>query len=190
MRLKGMLAIGLMFLGIGCNGEETNSAPSESESTPALATARTASAEADQLARAFSAALAAPVVRLKVRDAMRASLLTEHKLVLRDFMTTSAGNALLSAAALSLHTNIAGVKEMIQRLPPLDFYVPARQHRLSWRGEDNLIVAASVTTTAPTTAYAIGGRTVGLKLSAGVLPSKPCSCFNSPSSPVTALARR
>lgn len=72
---------------------------------------------------------------------MRASPLTEHKLVLQEFITTPAGELVLRASASQSGISADELRSMISSLPPLDFYMPGRTHRRAWRGEVQVGVA-------------------------------------------------
>jgi hypothetical protein len=73
---------------------------------------------------------------------MRASLVTEHKLVLQEFVATPAGRVLVDAGARALDVAPAALDRTIASLPRLDFYVPSRDHRRTWNGGGQLSVAA------------------------------------------------
>jgi hypothetical protein len=124
----------------------------------------TSDAAAQEVARAIALALGTERVRLDLRDAMRASPVTEHKLVLQDFVRTSPGRSLLSAAARASGKDLASLQAAVKSLAPLDFYVPAREHRLGWKGGADVLVAATISELAPTAAYAPSGRSAPLAL--------------------------
>ena len=113
-----------------------------------------------------------PKVRAAVRDAMRASPLTEHKLALREFVATAQGEVLLMAAANEVGIGIDDLRASVAKLPDLDFYVPAREQRLTWQGGDDYLVAVSLDAHAPESGYRWDGRSVTLDLSRGVLPEQ------------------
>ena len=114
----------------------------------------------NRVARALALALKDTKVRAAVRDAMRASPWVEHKLVLQDFVTTPAGQELLRAAARASGEPTSALASAVSSLPLLDFYVPLRADRLSWRGTDNVTVAVALGRDLSTvTAYDVQGRT-------------------------------
>jgi len=90
---------------------------------------------ADFVARAFALAMNDAAVRTAVRDAMRASEVTEHKLVLQDFVKTAAGEVVVAASAARAGVLPANIQEKIAGLPPLDFYLPSQAQRRAWNGE-------------------------------------------------------
>jgi hypothetical protein len=73
---------------------------------------------------------------------MRASRVTEHKLVLQEFVNTPAGRTLLRAAADATGRSSDALAARIAVLPPLDFYAPFREHRRAWRAGPELLVGA------------------------------------------------
>jgi hypothetical protein len=87
----------------------------------------------------------------------------EHKLIFQEFIATSGGQELLKRAAASLGLRDAEFRRLLEDLPPLDLYVPSKEARLSWRGEDVVAVAATASmATAPLTAYTSRGDAVEL----------------------------
>ncbi len=137
---------------------------------PGEGSALSIEASVDVVAHVFALGMASPDVRAAVRDAMRASPLTEHKLSLREFVTTAAGARLLRAAAGAGGIGLSDLRIMIAALPDLDFYVPARQHRLTWRGTGNHVVAVSLDGHAPTRGYRGDGTAVAIDPTQAVPP--------------------
>src|SRR5438093_6304185 len=132
---------------------------------PSPGPAASAEVRVDALARAFALGMAVPQVRAAVRDAMRGSLLTEHKLSLQQFLTSAEGEVLVDGAANAVGSRPGELKATVAGLPALDFYVPVRQHRLRWRGDRDYVVAVSLNGRAPTFGYGPDGRSVPLDLS-------------------------
>jgi hypothetical protein len=103
----------------------------------------TSTAEVSVVARGFALALASPQMRAMIRDAMRASDLNEHKLVLQDFADTPEGRQLLAAAASELAMSEERLIRMVKGLPEFDFYAPFAKHRREWRATADVTVAAT-----------------------------------------------
>jgi hypothetical protein len=129
-------------------------------------------AVAREVARGIALALASPEVRASVRDAMRASPWDDHKLSLREFVGTPAGRALVAAAARARGVTPEVVESEIAGLPPLDFYMPVREHRRTWEGDANLTVVAAFEGEGDAPGYTPDGRVLSVsRRSADGLPS-------------------
>jgi hypothetical protein len=123
-----------------------------------------ADSRVDALAGAFAVAMAAPEVRASVRDAMRASPLTAHKLSLQQFGASPEGEQLLRAAASAVGKELDELRATIAALPELDFYIPARQHRLTWRATGDYVVAVNLNGRGATAGYGPDGRSIAFDL--------------------------
>jgi hypothetical protein len=165
---RNVLVLGVTAgLLVACTEEIVSPGGSVSErpQSSSLAIQTKSSADAAQrLARALAAAMATPQIRATVLRSMRASQVTEHKLVWQEFVRTAPGRALVAAAARSAGATPAELEAISLRLPALDFYVPAREHRRTWKGGADLLVAATLTEQAPTVAYSSNGTSVPLDL--------------------------
>jgi hypothetical protein len=158
-RFREILAVavvGLSVLTVACSPDATI-AP-----IPNGADDATVLAADQQVARSIALALYDPGVRGQVRDAMRASLVDDHKLVLQEFVKTPRGKAMLQAAARRSGSPVAGIEAQIAVLPPLDFYMPIEAHRQSWRGTDDILVVATLTRKGPFFGYATTGNAISL----------------------------
>lgn len=98
----------------------------------------------ESVSQSFALAMQDATVRAAVRDAMRASLVSEHKLVLQDYVDTQSGQVLVAAAARAAGVTPQALRAEIARLPELDFYVASRQQRLTWAGSDRVAVAGTL----------------------------------------------
>lgn len=96
----------------------------------------------ERTARAFALAMADPQVRADLRDAMRASPLTEHKLVLQEYLSTVAGARLIQAAAIAVGIAPGEIHRLVAQLPEMDLYLPYRNHRLTWRASGDVVFTA------------------------------------------------
>lgn len=128
---------------------------------------RSMDATLDQVARAFALGMSHRDVRAAVRDAMRASPLTEHKLSLQAFANSRAGERLIGAAAPPAGLASSDLRARIAALPDIDFYVPARQQRLTWTGTTDYVIATSLHGRAPTYGYDANGGRIAIDLSTG-----------------------
>lgn len=133
----------------------------------------TSTAEVSVVARGFALALASPEMRAMIRDAMRASDLNEHKLVLQDFADTPEGRQLLAAAARELAVSEGRLIRMVKGLPEFDFYAPFAKHRREWRATADVTVAATFDPdNRYLDAFSINGEMITLDYEDGV-PSAP-----------------
>jgi len=90
---------------------------------------------ADVVARVLALGVKKQALRTALRDAMRASLVTEHKLAFHDFVQTPTGRALLIEGSSRMKIPVDSIDKIIARLAPLDFYVPSDAQRRAWKGE-------------------------------------------------------
>jgi hypothetical protein len=154
--------IGLSTLAtVACSPDAATTPLAPNEISAARVTAPANGSE-QQLARSLALALQDPAVRERVRDAMRASLVDEHKLVLQTFVQTASGKALLQAASRKSGVSLKTIETQIAALPTLDFYMPIRAHRQSWQGTDNVAVVATLDRKGPFVAYTTTGTAVSL----------------------------
>ena len=122
----------------GCSSDVTGTRAPSDLSLHRGATAPEVSA--DLVARGFAAAMRDPAIRLAVRDAMRASPLTEHKLLLHEFVKTPTGVALVAAGADKLRISPDEFADALSQLPAMDFYVPSQTGRRTWKGGSSVRV--------------------------------------------------
>jgi hypothetical protein len=174
-----LLPVVLLVVGVACSGDPSQALPSDvsadkSGNQPLEAYINGSNRGPDaveSLARGMALALGASEVRNAVRQAMRQSLMTEHKLVLQDFGATEAGTKLLSGIAEAAGTNEEALREYLRSLPRLDFYMSSREHRLTWRGDEAVLVTSNVASTPQTRAFNTRGEEVGINLRA-MVPSR------------------
>jgi hypothetical protein len=96
------------------------------------------------LARGIAMAMADPDIREDVRDAMRASLITQHRLVLHEYLASPEADDLVASVAQALGSDPAAVRTLAAQLPDADFFVPAREDRRTWKATPNLVVTGLV----------------------------------------------
>jgi hypothetical protein len=130
-------------------------------------------ATAQEVAQGLALAMGKREIRIQVRDAMRNSPWKEHRLVLQEFATTSAGDGLIKAASRSLNLSTEEFKASISSLPQLDFYVPFQYHRTTWKATPDLLVGTAFERHAPRiNAYDVNGNPHVLLLADGA-PATP-----------------
>ncbi len=111
----------------------------------------------ERLARALAEGLEQPAARVALLYALRESPLTEHKVVLSEFLHSALGRQLVQAVAERSGISVRGLYDLVVSLPPIDLYVPYRAHRRSWRASEPMAVAALTDQTSPVFAHLPGG---------------------------------
>lgn len=153
---------------------------SAAQSAPSRATPSEAAPDraAQELAKAIAQALSKPGARTHLRDAMRSSRFTDHKLSLRDYVGSVAGQSLLAEAAIASHAPIEELASIVAGLPAMDLYIPFRDHRVTWRSTSDIAVAVTFDLDAPTIeAYLTDGTRRTLRLVDGT-PAMPLLIFH------------
>jgi hypothetical protein len=148
---KKVVALGLALLAAACDAPTSTSldlSPAEQQ-------------DVQVVARSIALALQEDAVRLAVRDALRDSPWIEHKITLQEYLAGPGGEALLTTAAARGGVSVDALSARIARLPEMDFYVPSREQRLSWRGTPDVTVAATLDQDATTLdGFTSAGRAV------------------------------
>lgn len=175
--LATALALGLLAPAIAARAERIERPNASARTERAEAARRQAlealMIEAQPLAQGIALALADSELRGEVRDAMRDSRWHEHKLVLQDFVKTPAGERLAAAVATALGEAPEAIAARLAALPRLDFYLPFQDHRTTWRGTPEVLVAAAFVEDAPAiAAYDVTGSPLTLRAEDGV-PTSP-----------------
>jgi hypothetical protein len=125
----------------GCADGSSPGAPTET--TPAV---KGVDPSLASLSHAIALAMEDAGVREQVRDDMRASPYSLHKLVLQEYVSTPGGQRLMAAAAKAASVSQDALAQRIAALPRLDFYVLLREHRMSWQGEAGVAVVTQLST--------------------------------------------
>lgn len=129
-------------------------------------------AEVVRLAHALARVLGDVQHRRTVRNALRESDWTEHKVPLNAFPSAPGSERIVVGVEELMELVPGGLTSYVANLPEIDFYMVARAHRANWRPSQAVIVAAHMGETAPMFAFnGLGGR-VGLDLANSVLPNE------------------
>jgi hypothetical protein len=92
---------------------------------------------------------------------MRASRHTiEHKLEFRSYLHGQSGGVLLAKMAKETGKSRDEILGLLDAVRPLEFYMPVREHRENWRGDDNLLVASLLEDHTVPTAFTLSGHPV------------------------------
>jgi hypothetical protein len=116
----------------------------------------------DQLTRAVALALGDPGLRQRVKNDMRNSPMSEHKLELRSYLNGESGGILLAKMARETGSSREAVLALLGAVRPLEFYMPVPAHRETWRGGGELLVASQIEDRGAPTAYTLSGQPVAL----------------------------
>ena len=144
--------LALLLAGAACS-DPTSQPPSEPAVGPT------------ELVRAIARSMQQADIRREILGAMRASLVTQHKLVLQDYLADAAGQRLAVAMASVLGAAPGSLQEALRRTPRLDFYVPSSEDRMHWTGGAELVVAMTKIPGAKDAVFTVDGREVSRDLS-------------------------
>jgi hypothetical protein len=162
----------LAVVALGACSDQPPTAPIDVAAAGSTSAAQLAS-RGDSLAYALGTALGDGALRGQMLQAMRASPMNEHKLVLQDFVATYAARGIVAAAASKLRVSPDRFQRLVADLPRLDLYLPFTQHRLTWEGTPDVVVAVVYDENAPTiNAVGVDGSVTTLRRDAGV-PAVP-----------------
>lgn len=169
-----MLGTALLALA-GCADAERPDSPLAPSVSPSLSVSEGQSAERtalNELTRAVALALQDPGLRQRIKNDMRASRHTvEHKLEFRSYLRGESGGILLVKMAKETGKSREDLLALVNAVRPLEFYMPVPEHRESWRGDANLLVASLLKDHTVPTAYTLQGDPV--MLHAEVAPATP-----------------
>jgi hypothetical protein len=167
--LRYPLTLGTAALVLAACSNRTESPLLAAHESAENASSADQAAQGRDVAKALASAFAEPSVRVRIRNAMRHSPHFEHKLLLQEFVDTNDGRFVLAAAAKASGTTVESLRAQISRLPPMDFYVPVTEHRLNWRGGDNVVLGLNMDVNdLSLTGYTSVGRAVRLDARDGV----------------------
>jgi len=150
----------------GCDARqaEPTSAP------PATSAAITAPGEEETalrvVARAVALALQDQGLRSRLLNDMRDSRVREHKLEFRRYLRGASGGILLAKMAARSGLSRSRLLSELDALKPLEFYFPVREHRQSWHGGADLLVAAQLRESDKPIGFDLTGESIALSLDA------------------------
>jgi hypothetical protein len=117
----------------------TTGAPIRPGSSPSLDERQAA----EELARAFAAALGSPSFRQEFKNSLAASEVRESKLHLATYLT--ANSARLAQAVIDGGLPSTDLSRAFARVRNLEVYMPVDQHREKWTGQEEVLVVAAIT---------------------------------------------
>lgn len=171
--------VGAVLLMTGCSDAVAPVGDGSARGVLTSSAAAEVEVELQRVTRGVATALNDEVVRLAVRDAMRDSPWDEHQIVLQEFAGTPAGQPLVAAAARAAGESQEQFRSRLAKLPALDFYVPSRAQRQTWRGTPGVFVVASLNPE--------GGRVYGVGPDGQIREVQGRSGSGAPAGPVMVL---
>lgn len=144
------LSVAISMLGASACDRSTPSsslAPDESDPTLRLHSSLSETDEGRALstiAELTARSLTHDGLRQAVKQLMRNSPFREHKLEFRSYLQGPQGGPLLGAMAREYDGPTADILALLDRVRPLELYMPVDEHRLTWTGTPDVVVAALI----------------------------------------------
>jgi hypothetical protein len=126
-------------------------------------------------ARAIALAMAEAPIRQQILSDLRDSPISEHKVLLQDYLSSPKGKLLLAAIERA-GINSDSLGQALKNAGPIQFYVPVTAHRVSWRGTADVLVVPNLTSDESQLAFTPTGATVSFDMADGV-PSGTSALF-------------
>lgn len=119
-----------------------------------------------ELTRLVARAFGDRGLRMRVKNDMRNAPYLEHKLEFSSYLKGKKGGILLAKMAQHSERSKDGVLDLLERLDPLEleFYMPWDEHRASWTGGADVIIASQFDEGERPAAFTTGGERYDLKL--------------------------
>ncbi len=117
----------------------------------------------DRLALRVAVAMEDPAVRTEIHDDLHGSPNREGKIHFRSLLLSQGDflgrpSRLAAAMQLGFPGGLESLVSSLDSLVDLEFYIPVHDHRVSWRGDANLVVASAVRDHVIPTGYRVGGE--------------------------------
>jgi hypothetical protein len=117
-------------------------APTAQGARSATGNVQAEAATLNEITRAVALAMNDEGLRHRVKNDMRRSPFAEHKLEFRDYLKGQSGGILLAKMAKETGKTREEVLALLDRVRPLEFYIPNDQHRENWTGDANIQIAS------------------------------------------------
>ena len=142
-----------------------------------------------RIAQLVAVAMDNEPARQHLKRDMRAAPFREHKLQLTEYLRSRDGKALLARMTETNGGSEADLFAIVNAVRPLEFYMPAPNHREKWNGKADVIVLSQLEQSSPLVAFDKNGRTVSVSRDAP--PDQPVLAlipvetnFSAPMNPV------
>ena len=170
-RIKATAVLGTALLMFGCSDTKTSDSPLEP--TASLSSQESSEEAAlNELTRAVALALQDQGLRQRIKNDMRESRHTvEHKLPFSDYLHGNSGGILLAKMAKESGKSREEIQALLDEVRPLEFYMPVDEHRESWTGGSELLVASLLRDEDIPVVYTLTGQSVAVPV--GGAPSIP-----------------
>ena len=133
------VALALLVGALACSDRPPGTAPDSPPREPGIASA---AAGPELLAHSLALALGDPAFRAQVKGELDRSPFREHKLSFQSFLAAERGPLATMARRTGLTT--ADLARAADRAIPLEMYLPVPEHRRTWTGDANVLVATAV----------------------------------------------
>lgn len=167
----GLLLIMLTMLGCSDPATRLNAPAAESSDRVAVEAQNSPTAERaalGKLGRIIATSLAEKSARNQLKAELRAAPFKEHKLQLGSFLRGEVGKQLI---ARTKPGNSDEVLTLLAQVRPLEFYMPVRQHRETWVGDEEVLVAVQLEEEDPIIAFNARGEEI--RLTGDAPPEQP-----------------
>src|SRR5207253_7758191 len=146
-------ALALLVGALACSDRPPGTAPDAAGGPNVLSTAT----NPELLARSLALALGDPAFRAHVKGELDRSPFREHKLSFQRFLAAGRGHAL---ADMALRTGVAtaDLGRAADGAIPLEMYLPVPEHRRTWTGDANVMVATALADHDPPVAFDVHGN--------------------------------
>jgi hypothetical protein len=123
----------------------------------------------ERIGRIVAMSLNEKSARNQVKNQMRAAPFKEHKLDLGVYLRTAEARQLLARAGAVKSSD--DVLTLLDQVRPLEFYMPVREQRETWTGDDEVLVAVQLEEEDPIIAFNASGEHI--QLDPATPPAKP-----------------
>src|SRR5881397_3856179 len=165
-------ALVLLMGTLACSDRPPGTAPDAAGGPNVLSTAT----NPELLARSLALALGDPAFRAHVKGELDRSPFREHKLPFQRFLSAGPGGGIaLATMARRSGVAMADLAREADAAMPLEMYLPVPEHRRTWTGDANVLVATAIADHDPPVAFDVQGNRLVLD------PERP------PSTPVIAV---
>ena len=153
----------IMALGACADPVERVAAPIAENRDLVAPAASSSGPERDALAKIgklVAVSLAERSARHQLKNDLRAAPFREHKLELGRYLRSENGKRLLASTVAGKPDD--DVLTLLDKVRPLEFYMPVRSHRETWVGDDEVLVAVQLEEEDPIVAFNARGEEIRL----------------------------